>query len=107
VSTVQYGVQTRGVKIFYNVPLTQYDYLPLQYSFICSYQINKENDWKFACNVTLWRVRIPIFAMENATVPHLCTFEQQSFSFVPLASYKTFRTAASIALRDTISHTDC
>jgi hypothetical protein len=55
-----------------------------------------------SCNVTFWRVRIPIFAVENVTVRHLCSFEQQCVTFVPLASFKMYRTAASVALLDTI-----
>ena len=57
------------------------DSLLLRYSFVCNHQICEQKDWKFVCNVTLWCVRVRVFAVENATVPHLCTFEQHSLSF--------------------------
>jgi hypothetical protein len=44
------------------------------------------------------------FCRGKVTVPYLCTLEQQYVPFVPLASYKTVRTAASIALLDAIVH---
>ena len=44
------------------------------------------------------------FAVENVTVPHLSYFEQHYIPSIRLASYRILRTAASIALLDTILH---
>ena len=90
---------------FQKVALTHHDDLPSHYSFVCNHQTDEQKDRKISCNVTFWRVRIPISTVENATVPYLRTFERQHLfvPLIPLASYKIFRTAPSIALIDVIS----